>query len=307
MSKILISGLINIETTMKVDEFPIPYYPMGYPIHGIHSSVSGVGYNLSKALHTLGNDVTLLSLIGKDEEGHRIKRELKQLGIDTSYIRKELKETPQSVILYETSGRRQGHCDLKDIQEFNYPLDLIEKSLKKYQIVCACNCNFSRPLLKMAKERNLMIATDVHVLEHLEDSYNKEFLQYADILFMSDEKLPYSPMEFILRLKNDYPCNIIVIGMGKEGALIYIRKEGVIYKMDAVQIRPIINTVGAGDALFSCFIHYIVKGYEPLEALQYAQCFASYKIGETGAASGFLVESELEYYYKNTTFNIHKM
>jgi ribokinase len=31
MSKILVSGLVNTETTVKIKEFPIPYFPIDYP------------------------------------------------------------------------------------------------------------------------------------------------------------------------------------------------------------------------------------------------------------------------------------
>lgn len=67
--KVFISGLLNIETTVKVRKFPIDYYPIDYPFFGINSSVSGVGYNLAKAFRTLGDDVNLFSFIGNDTEG----------------------------------------------------------------------------------------------------------------------------------------------------------------------------------------------------------------------------------------------
>ncbi len=31
MAQILVSGLINIETTLRVDGFPLPYAPVHYP------------------------------------------------------------------------------------------------------------------------------------------------------------------------------------------------------------------------------------------------------------------------------------
>ena len=59
--KILVSGLLNIETTVSVRGFPIQYYPIDYPFFGVNSSVSGVGYNLAKALTVLGDSVSLFS------------------------------------------------------------------------------------------------------------------------------------------------------------------------------------------------------------------------------------------------------
>ena len=40
MSGILVAGLINIETTLRVEGFPIVYEPVRYPFYGVSSSVS---------------------------------------------------------------------------------------------------------------------------------------------------------------------------------------------------------------------------------------------------------------------------
>ena len=47
--KLFVSGLLNVETTVAVRDFPISYYPIDYPFFGIQSHVSGVGYNIAKA------------------------------------------------------------------------------------------------------------------------------------------------------------------------------------------------------------------------------------------------------------------
>jgi ribokinase len=52
----------------------------------------------------------------------------------------------------------------------------------------------------------------------------------------------------------------------------------------------VINTIGAGDALFSAFVHFYNQSGDPYQALRKAVVFASYKIGQAGAAEGFLDE-----------------
>ena len=54
------------------------------------------------------------------------------------------------------------------------------------------------------------------------------------------------------------------------------------------------NTVGAGDALFSGFLHSYGQGHPPLEALRRAQLFAAAKIRTSGASKGFLTARELD-------------
>ena len=53
MKKVLVSGLINIESSIDVHHFPIDYSPIEYAFNGLNSCVSGVGYNVSLALKNL--------------------------------------------------------------------------------------------------------------------------------------------------------------------------------------------------------------------------------------------------------------
>jgi hypothetical protein len=42
MSRILVGGLINNETTLQVDEFPVRYYPVRYPFFGINTTIMNI-------------------------------------------------------------------------------------------------------------------------------------------------------------------------------------------------------------------------------------------------------------------------
>ena len=293
MSHILISGLVNTETTVRVREFPIPYYPIDYPFFGIGTAVSGVAYNLAKALCTLGDRVTLLSMTGEDFPGQTVRRELETIGVDTSHIKTCLKETPSSVVLYDSEGKRQIYCDLKDIQETAY--GFTPEICQGVDLVAACNINFNRPLLHAAKASGKTVATDVHVLRDLYDDYNREFMEYADILFLSDEGIGEDYRGFIAELERIYHNRIIVLGRGSKGAALY--QEGQFHELPAAAVGPVVNTVGAGDALFSSFLHGYAKGLTALDALHRAQLFASAKIGTSGASKGFITEEQLESLY----------
>lgn len=91
MKKILVSGLVNIETTLKMDGFPINYEPVRYPFHDINSTVTGVGVNVAKALKILGCDTNFLSIIGTDYEGDSCINEFKSIGLETSFIVRNIK------------------------------------------------------------------------------------------------------------------------------------------------------------------------------------------------------------------------
>ena len=290
--KILVSGLLNTETTTAVRGFPIQYYPIDYAFFGVNTAVSGVAFNLAKALKTLGDAVRLASMTGNDFAAAYIRDALGELDISVDYVQPKLRQTPSSVVLYDPAGTRQIYCDLKDIQETAY--DFPPSILEGVDLVAACNINFNRPLLSLAKQAGKLIATDVHVLSDIYDEYNREFMAHADILFLSDEAVGEDYREFIAQLAANYPCRIIVLGRGAKGAAIYLRETGETTEMPAASVGTVVNTVGAGDALFSGFLHFYAKGYHPLEALTRAQVFAAHKITVSGAANGFVTEQKVE-------------
>ena len=275
--KFFVSGLINVETNLRIRSFPVTYYPIDYPFFGINSTISGVGYNIATAAKTLGNEVVFASLIGKDHEGRRISHALDKNGTDKSYVFDTLDATPVSVILYEPAenGRRQIYCDLKDIQERTLDPEKVRDAICSADVCVLCNSNFNRALLPIAK---------------------------ADILFLSDENLPCPSRKFMAALKSEYNASIIVIGLGAAGAMLYERATDTVTEMSAAAIGGAVNTVGAGDALFTAFNHYYFHGCSAVESLKRAQVFAALKIRHDGGARGFSDESQVDEIYKNYKF-----
>lgn len=250
-----------------------------------------MAYNITKALNTLGDEVRFVTMTGKDFAAEYVRNSISEIGVSTECIKPILKETPNSVVLYDETGKRQIYCDLKDIQDTVYEF---EKELyEDCDIIIACNANFNRDLLRKAKATGKIIATDVHVLGDINDEYNREFMKSANILFLSDENIKGDYKEFLMELEKAFGNDIIVLGMGNKGAMMYVKAENKFYQLPAITVGKVINTVGAGDALFSSFIHFYAKGMTTVDALKYAEIFASYKIGYDGASTGFAKEDEL--------------
>ena len=293
MTTFLVSGLINRETTLHIPGFPLQYEPVLYPFFGIQSRISGVGYNLACAFTALGDEVNLLSLIGHDHAGQKALETLQRDGISAEFIIAQPAETAQSVILYDDEGRRQIHVDLKDIQNQEYSLRRYQMAARRSDVLVLCNINFSRPFLKPAVNSGKLIATDVHAISDLNDEYNGDFMRAAHVLFMSDEKLPLPPEQWIRAVMRAYRCEIAVIGMGKQGAMMAVRKDERIVRVPAVDTRPVVSSVGAGDALMAAFLHCYVRGNDPYLALEKAVVFASYKVGSVSASAGFLDDDSL--------------
>ena len=290
MSRIFVSGISNLETSCKIDRFPIEYSPMTYNFFGVTSIVSGVGMNVALALSTLGDSVSFATFAADDDAGALVRRTAEKR-IDDPRIA-VCETTPQSTVLFDESGRRRGYTDLKDIQELTLPAHF-SADFDGFDGFCLCNINFSRHLLNKAKQTGKPVFCDVHCLSDINDAYNADFMRSADVLFLSNENFQNREAGFVGAIADQYPCKVIVAGMGAKGALLFERDGGRFSVIPAVATREVKNTVGAGDALFSAFVHFYIKGDEPAEALRKATYFASYKIGESGASKGFLTEKEL--------------
>lgn len=287
MARFLVSGLINLETTLQVDRFPVDYTPVHYAFDRIASTISGVGFNVALALHTLGHEVRLLSLVGRDAAGALARRAMEEAGLSTAHILDSLPATPQSVIHYDAHGQRRIDVDLKDIQEHAYPLDRFEQARAGCDCAVLCNINFSRPLLAGARAAGLPVATDVHALSSLEDPYNRDFMAAADVLFMSGDLIPAPADEWALRTQARFGSDVVVVARGAGGALL-CRPGPILDHVPAIAPPRIVSTIGAGDALFAAFLHGWIGDGDPLRALRAAVVFASHKIGHASAARGFL-------------------
>lgn len=293
MSKISVCGLVNMETNVSVEQFPIEYRPVDYRFFGINSFPGGVGFNVASALRALGDDVTLFSLCGSDPAAEMIKSQLKGRGIGTEYILPLCRSTAQSVVLYDSGGRRNVICDLTDNQELAYDEEIFIKNAENSDIICLCNINYSASLIPAVERLGATVATDVHCLSDIYDEYNSRFLRCADIVFLSNENIIGREYEFSLSLMREYGTKIVVVGMGDKGAMLRTAESDEAILVPAVYTRPVVNTVGAGDSLYSAFLHFYADTHDALLSLKRAVYFASYKIGENGAAKGFLSHNDL--------------
>ncbi len=289
--KILVSGIVNVEVNVPVGSFPLAYTPVVYDFFGLRMGPGAVASNVALALTALGDEVRLCAMTGDDAAGALVREGLRRRGVSTEAIRPLLRETPLSAVLYDAEGRRRIHTDLKDAQEAAYPFDAALYA--DADMACVCNANFNRPLLPLLKAAGIPIATDVHVLSRVDDPYNEDFLRAADWIFLSDEGLPGRHDQFLYDLGDAYAPRGIILGRGAKGASFWDGRTGRVSDWPAASLGPVVNTVGAGDALFSAFVHFLRRGRAPEEALRCAQVFAAMKIRVSGAGEGFAGEAEV--------------
>lgn len=299
MGKFMVAGLVLTESIVEVPELPLPYKEFVSTPDLVYVDMGGAGFNKAMALTWLGDEVDFMSMTSKYMSRARIAMQLAKEHIDISmdYVLPKLEGMPTAVILY-AKGKKQIFEDLKDIRTVEYDADLFESRIKDKDMVVITTCNFCRPLLKLAKKYDKPLALHVRNISAVKTANKEDFLAAADILYISDDDLVGDPYDCLNDCREKYNPEIIIVGLGKRGVILYNREDNSIIEYKPVATYEVVNTIGAGNSMFAAFLHYYVKTKDPREAIKNALLFVSYKINFVGTSNGFMTEEQIEQWHK---------
>ena len=293
MSKFLVAGVTQIETIVRVDNIPVSYAPMTSVNDSIYTAMGGDAYNESLALKWLGDEVCFMSIVGRNLDLGMINPPDRKITLSTEYIVPQMKETPTEVVLYDKERRQQTFEDIKDLRENVYDMSMVSPIAESCDMMVLANANFCRPFAKAAKEHNKPIAVNIRNYKPEKEKYNTDFLEPAKILYFSDDTLSEDPYDFIKRISETYGTEIIILGQGSEGLILFDKTQDLRVHYNTVKTNEVVNTIGAGNALFACFLHYYLENGDSVNAIKNALLFASYKIGYMGTSNGFMTTEQL--------------
>ncbi len=305
MSKFLVAGVTQIETIVRVDRIPVSYAPLTSVPDSIFTAMGGDAYNESLALKWLGDEVCFMSIVGRNQDLGMINPPDRKITLSTEYIVPQMDETPTEVVLYDRDRKQQIFEDLKDLRDNVYDMSMVAPIAESCDMMVLANANFCRPFAKAAKEHNKPIAVNIRSYKPEKEKYNTDFLEPAKVLYFSDDTLTEDPYDFIERIAGTYNTEIIILGQGSEGLILYDRTKDLRVHYKTVKTNEVVNTIGAGNALFACFLHYYMENGDSVNAIKNALLFASYKIGYMGTSNGFMTTAQLEQ-WRNLIWGIQK-
>ena len=285
----LVVGNVGLETSLKLTTFPLPD-ASSYQPHKLELGVSGVGFNVARALQTLGTDVRLASVVGADTVGDFVRAKLDEMALDSSYLHTG-ERTARSLVVSDKAGARHVHTDLGGVSGADYPLERFDAALDGCALAVLSNIGYSRTLLARALSAGIPVSTDLHALRDLNNPYDQDFLAAATLLFFSGEYLT-NARQTITEVRQRFDPEIIVVGLGAEGALLSERGRDILH-VPAFPAPQILSAVGAGDALHAAFCHFWLQGEAPEQALRFACAFAARKIRSGQGGQGFVSEAEV--------------
>ncbi|MFF0729650.1 carbohydrate kinase family protein [Streptomyces sp. NPDC004134] len=291
MPRFVIVGMTRLAMTAPVEEFPLQYSAYR-SASWMRCTVVGGAYNVAGALRKLGSEAHVCTLVGTDEAGAVIREAMERRGLKGRGV-VDVAETAKTMILTDPSGRVARNAWAVG-GSGDYPMERFIEQAVDADLAVITNRPFGEPFLRPAKELlGLPVAVDLHVSADLDDESHRPWLEVADVLFCSHERLPGTCAEWIGEVFRRYPgCRIAAVGCGEDGCVMGLQ-DGRLVEIGAVTPRPVRDTDGAGDALFASFLHGWLTSGKPVEALESAVLFAGWKVGAGSAAEGFLTDREL--------------
>lgn len=291
-------------------------------VNNFTPKVGGAPLNVCGAYTKLGGSSNIITMLGKDPFGDKIVNELIGFGIKTDYVKRTnaANTSLAFVALDENANRefsfyRNMGADMlmsEDDVDKNwfmdaYALHFCSVSLGDFPMRRAHN-----KAIKYAKENGLIVSFDPNVRLPLFDDHEylknviHEYIQYADILKISDEEVEFifgnKDIEENLDYLFDQGVKLLVYTSGKDGAVAYTKN--VVAHSKGIKVNAV-DTTGAGDGFIGCLLYQMAKENVDLKQinilteeqlktyLDLSNKFCSISVTKEGAIASYPTTEEL--------------
>lgn len=297
MSNVIVAGVTQIETIVKVDSFYLDENERLFSAP-IYVSAGGDAYDEALALSWLGDKVTFMSVVGRNQDMGVFNPADSGVRIDTQYMLKKMEETPTEVVFVDKNWKQKIFEDIKNLRDTAYDMNLVSGPMSEADIILLSNANFCRPFVQAAIDSGTKIALNLRTYNREKEKYNVDFLSNASILYLSDDGVDEDPFEFVKNMASKYGNDIVILGQGGTGLILFDKKQNINIHLNAVDTVKVVNTLGAGNALIASFVHYYLETGDSVMAIKNALLCASYKLGYEKTSEGFMTPEQVEHWKK---------
>lgn len=241
----------------------------------------GSAGNTIRAMATLGSNVGFIGKVGDDELGQFYKDACQKAGIESTFFISNL-PTGIAATFITPEGERT-FADYLGAAAVLEAEELTSDMFKGYSYLyiegyLVQNHEMILKAAEMAKQEGLQICLDMasyNVVEAEKEFFELLLTKYVDIVFSNEEeaksftgKDPEEALNEISKL-----CSVAIVKMGKKGS--YIKKGTEIIKVEAIEVKDVIDTTGAGDYFAAGFLYGLTSGYSFVKCAQIGSLLAS--------------------------------
>ena len=268
-----------------------------------HKKIGGAPLNVALRLKSLDNNVSIISRIGDDKKGRKIKKHLVKQGVNVDNLQTDPKlKTGKVKVMLNAKGSASYDImfprawDKIELTETNKSITKRTDAFIYGSLVARDDTSRDTlyALLKLAKYKifDINLRAPYYtkaILNHLMNE--ADFIKFNDEeIFEIGEALnsqTHSLEQNITFLADQTNTKTICVTKGRHGAILYY--NGTFYYNSGYQIE-VVDTVGAGDSFLATLISKLLKGDNPQEAIDYACAIGALVAGSEGANPKFSTE-----------------
>jgi sulfofructose kinase len=241
---------------------------------------------------SLGLSTAYVGVVGDDDDGRMICRELTARGIDVGRVVARAERSASATILIDQTGERlvlwYRDPDLK------YPVDSLPRDLiAAARLVHVDDVDESAALAaaRFAREAGLPVTCDI---DHVTAGTPELLAHVSHLVFAAQVPLDLTGERdhesALRRLRRTHP-GLLVVTLGDHGALALDGDQ--LYRSPGFHVQPVVDTTGAGDVFRGAFIHALLQGWATPDILRFANAAAAVSCTKAGAMGGVPAPDEV--------------
>lgn len=246
------------------------------------SSTGGVTRNVCENLARLGNDAKLITAVGSDVYGEKIKKDSKEAGIDISniYVAEGHASSTYMTILDEKGDMMVALSDMRVLEQL--PLSYLRskisliKNAKVVTIDPSLTYEEMEEIVRLCKEADTPLFMDpvstayAKVIEPLVGNFHTIKPNEMELGILAGMEIKTEDdFEKAAKILIERGVQRVFVSRGEKGCF-YMDYEGNILRRRFKPIEKMANASGAGDAFMAGVIHSFVHGYDTERTLQIA-------------------------------------
>ena len=293
-----------------------------YEVDSFAPKVGGAPANVCGAFTKLGGKSALITQLGDDPFGDKIRRELDGCGIDTSLISfTDKANTALAFVSLASDGNRTFSFYRKPSADMLLsPEQICSDWFKDAAVLHFCSVSLGdfpmkhahKRAIRYARENGALISFDPNLRFALWDSADAlkktvwEFIPDCDVLKISDEELEFltdtDDIQLALPSLFTGSVKLVIYTCGANGAYAFTRCNSAF----APSVKAnVIDTTGAGDGFIGSFLHTLISNnitaYNLEDAdsetlkkcLEFSSEFCSISVSRKGAIDSYPLPEEL--------------
>ena len=265
-------------------------------------SVLGGAANVAANLVAANQQVSMMSIIGNDENGLKLMNHFKEKEIDSSLVNKLQRSTTIKTRFLADNNQQILRLDVEDTDaiskgDCSSMLGQLQKCLNRFDLVLMSDYmkgllthEFCQGVIKAAKEHNIPVVIDVK-----DPKYGKYYgatllkpnLNELRLLTGSAAKTDEEIIDASEELRKRSNCRYVLTTLGARGMVLVGDGEPYFVKSLA---REVYDVSGAGDTTIAYLATCMANGMPIRESIDIANYAAGIQVGKVGTSSVYWQE-----------------